>query len=807
MANGLDPDRARDYANSTRDAARSTEDIRQNLQEILFLSRDYAKEAREAANSIFENNIQAGATAKAFRDLTETTRDIRREFEDIVGGTKSMADIAKDLIKLETRRKNLLVEQEQALSAIFTENAFGIEAQDAINQAMGSTAGLQDVLLEYGRDLTEDQQNLLNLYIEQGLALQDQDKDLEEIAKRAETIDSAMRPFGDRAIGLQDAAKGLSEGLGKAGFGNLASKMGIDEAITGTREMASSLTEGGTKAMGMSGKMKLAGNFAKTLGSNLMASLGPAALLAMAIEQIVKAFKLIDSQSGEVAKSMGISAEEGRSLVSSSADAAAMSGDLLTSTKDVVAAQMQLNKAFGTSVQFSGEFAAEFASIQERTGLSAHTMEVFAKKALIAGTSIEDQLKKVTAVTMELSAQSGVMLNAKDIQEGIGEMSAAQLLTAKMNTKEMANQVFQTKLLGISQSQLEGIGQSLLDFESSIASEMEAELLTGKELNLDRARAAALQGDQATLAAELRKEVGTAAEFGEMNVIAQEALAKSFGMQREDMAKMLVEQEKLEAVKAAGFKSVSEAQDMYNKALAEGTLTEEKKEKLQKAGLLNQMESATQQEKLNAAMEKITDLFVQIIDPLMPIIDAIMAVLDPIFAILSPILKLIGDLNSLIMGALTPALKAIGLQFQGIADFWTGVFNLDFDMMITGLRKIGKSILDFVLSPFEAAIGLLNKIPGVDIPTVGSFTSNLVGLAEGGVVTKPTTALIGEGGEPEAVVPLSKAQEMGFGSSEEIKQTNALLKELISAVKQGGNVYMDSTKVGTAMAVGTYKVQ
>ena len=38
-----------------------------------------------------------------------------------------------------------------------------------------------------------------------------------------------------------------------------------------------------------------------------------------------------------------------------------------------------------------------------------------------------------------------------------------------------------------------------------------------------------------------------------------------------------------------------------------------------------------------------------------------------------------------------------------------------------------------------------------------------VAMAEGGVVTAPTTALIGEGGEPEAVVPLSKASDMGFG--------------------------------------------
>ena len=36
-------------------------------------------------------------------------------------------------------------------------------------------------------------------------------------------------------------------------------------------------------------------------------------------------------------------------------------------------------------------------------------------------------------------------------------------------------------------------------------------------------------------------------------------------------------------------------------------------------------------------------------------------------------------------------------------------------------------------------------------------------LAEGAIATRPTSAIIGEGGEPEMVLPLSKAKSMGFG--------------------------------------------
>lgn len=801
----LDPKKAQEYAKANKDAAQSTKDnaeaasdLRDRLRDVLYDTRDFADSAKEAAKAVFNSNIAASEVAKSFRDVASAAKGITDRYADVLTGEKDFQSLLRDREKLQNAQKSFNTEYEQFLKEVITD-------QETINGILAGTIDPYDALDANLENVTEDAFRLLELYQLQNDQLAEEADNMAEIAQRAQTIDEAMRPLGDKAIGLQDAAKGLSDGLNKAGLGDLGGKLGIDDALSGTKKMAAEMTKGGTQAMNMSGKMQLAGNFAKTLGQNLMKSLGPAALLAMAVEQIVKAFKLIDNQSGEVAKNFGISAEEGRKLVSSSSDAAAMSGDLLTTTKDIVAAQTSLNKQFGTSVQFSGELATEFAHVQERAGLSAETMGKLAENSMITGESIMSQLEAVQGVTMEMSAQSGIMLNQKDIQEGLKEVSNAQRLINKFNTEELAKQVFQTKLLGVSQSQLESMGSKLLDFESSIAAEMEAELLTGKQLNLEGARQAALMGDQATLAAELRKEVGSAAEFGEMNVLQQEALAKAVGLTRDQMADMLVEQEKLQAIQGAGFKSLSDAQEQYNQALKDGNLTEELKLKLQKAGVLNQMESATAQEKLNAAMEKITDLFVQIMDPLMPVFDALLAVLNPIFAILSPILKLVGDLVGLIVGALKPAFDAITLQFQGIADFWTGVFNLDFDMMITGIKKIGKSILDLVLFPFETLIGWLNYIPGVDIPLPSQLTSELVGLAEGGVVTSPTTALIGEGGEPEAVVPLSKAKSMGFGGDN--RETNALLRELISLMKQGGIVTLDGQKVGQAMMLGSYQLQ
>ena len=311
---------------------------------------------------------------------------------------------------------------------------------------------------------------------------------MNEIERRAENIEGAMN-FGNSSIGLEDVADNLGSVLDNLGMGDLGKKLGIEDAIGETRSFAANLTEGGNKVAGIGDKMKIAKNLAGGLGKNLMKALGPAGLLASAVQMLVEAFSFVDKASGEVAKEFGVSAEEGMKIVEAANDAAGASGDLLVSTKDVLSAQKALNKEFGTAVQFSGEMAAEYASIAERTGLSTEAMGTFASNAMITGTTIKDQLADVTAVTMELNNQNGIALSVKDIQEGIGKASKAALLTAGRNTKELANQVYQAKLLGVEQSKVEGISDSLLDFEGSIAKELEAELLLGRDINLEKARA------------------------------------------------------------------------------------------------------------------------------------------------------------------------------------------------------------------------------------------------------------------------------------------------------------------------------
>lgn len=73
------------------------------------------------------------------------------------------------------------------------------------------------------------------------------------------------------------------------------------------------------------------------------------------------------------------------------------------------------------------------------------------------------------------------------------------------------------------------------------------------------------------------------------------------------------------------------------------------------------------------------------------------------------------------------------------------------------LRFISNTINGFI-DAINGAVDFINRVPGVNIGKIGRLP--IPQLAEGGIVSKATLAMIGEGSEPEAVIPLSKLDKM-----------------------------------------------
>ena len=93
--------------------------------------------------------------------------------------------------------------------------------------------------------------------------------------------------------------------------------------------------------------------------------------------------------------------------------------------------------------------------------------------------------------------------------------------------------------LGLDMSAVADATNSLLEFESSIESSMEASLLLGRQINLDKARQLAFTGDQEGMMREILKQVGGEAEFTRMTYLQRQSLAKSVGVSVEQLSRLV----------------------------------------------------------------------------------------------------------------------------------------------------------------------------------------------------------------------------------------------------------------------------
>jgi hypothetical protein len=124
--------------------------------------------------------------------------------------------------------------------------------------------------------------------------------------------------------------------------------------------------------------------------------------------------------------------------------------------------------------------------------------------------------------------------------------------------------------------------------------------------------------------------------------------------------------------------------------------------------------------------------------------------------------------------------------FDGIGGAFKGVINAVLFAMEKGLNFAIKG-LNTILDGIDKAAGPwvnFGSIPEVKLPR----------LAEGGIVTSPTIAMIGEGREPEAVIPLSKLGSFGVGGGANITvnvnggDPNSIVRALQQYVRQSGPV-------------------
>jgi hypothetical protein len=178
--------------------------------------------------------------------------------------------------------------------------------------------------------------------------------------------------------------------------------------------------------------------------------------------------------------------------------------------------------------------------------------------ALANKTTADQVVDSTIKQTSSLAKQTGIQLDNRKILNEVAKVSGQLRLQYKNNPELIAQAVVQTEKLGISFEKAKNMANSLLQFEDSISAELEAELLTGKQINLEQARLLALNGKTAEAATEISKQIGSSAEYSAMNVLQQEAYAKALGMSADELANMLLYNENINNLGASTKSQIEE---------------------------------------------------------------------------------------------------------------------------------------------------------------------------------------------------------------------------------------------------------
>jgi hypothetical protein len=628
------------------------------------------------------------------------------------------------------------------------------------------------------------------------------EKEDETIQTINDKIDKRITKEKDinKALGITGALlKGASGFMNKIGLGALSNAIGFDKINEEVEEFARKLEETEPNLSDAEKKQRvmnksfelMGGSIKKALNDPLVvASIAFKAISALA-GKLAEGFQRSQENTGALAKNLNITNGEAMQLSKNFSQASFGSDRLFISSKGLTETLVAINSELGTSIQLSAEELLTFTKLRETAGLTNEELMGIQSLSLANGESFDNNADSILNQVSALNRASGIYLNEKEVLKDISKLSAATTLSLGKNPKALGEAVAVAKSLGMEMAKIDAIASSLMDFESSITSELEAELLLGKNINLEKARQAALNNDLATLAKEIADQAGSAAEFGAMNRIQQEAIAKAVGMNREDLAQTLFVQEQL--VGASGDEA-ERRQKLLDARIEEVGLAQAQRE-LEEGGLKNMLDQATASDKMRATQEKFMEMLTNMGAALAPIIDIFAGIAGFIassketMAAFSGILVGVGTALAII--AAKSLVTAIGGIFSSFSEIPFG---------------IGIPLAFGAVAGLTALVSSYQKAGDVMSPADGKTQ---ISTKEGGLFElSKNDDLIAAPGAARAMARASQQPQQQTTvvqqDNSESKRTNTLLEQILS--KQG-TIKLDSTDMGTAMSVNRYAIQ
>ena len=400
---------------------------------------------------------------------------------------------------------------------------------------------------------------------------------------------------------------------------------------------------------------------------------------------IVEGALRFDKTSAEIGKNIGYGAGQAGLMAAKMQGIALSSSNINVTMKNASEAMGELNAATGFVANYSKDALVTQIMLTKQFGLTGEEAAGIYKFSVLTGKSSEKVNDEMVGAFVAARNSSKVGVDFKKTMAEAAKVSGQLAANLQNNPAKIVAAVVQMKALGTSLEQTKNQGASLLNFESSISKELDAELLTGKQLNLEKARAAALTGDQVTLAEELNKNVGSLADFQKMNVLQQNALADAVGLTSDQLADQLTKQ-----------KLAQESGKSLAQITKEEALEAQKRQDIQK--------------KFNALLEKVQDLIGNIGVLFQPVLWVLGKITDNAFVFYG------------ILALILARTKLLGTSFTGVGSSFKGILG-----KITGKGGVGGAGMEAA----ESTAGASKKAEAAGPKAGEGIKNTLKGISSG----------------------------------------------------------------------------
>jgi hypothetical protein len=754
------------------------------------------------------------------------TKEFGAEIELIRERITSQKNAMADMIELVSKQGSQYLKQETLIAKIEQSKARARTIQEdilsfqqkeqEIAQKMANTAGVVS-----GRK-KKDLQNEITANNDISAQIKAQLADLQKQAQAEEFIRENTQKILDnssksneqyfRSIASGNALKKIFNSIANIPIlGSLINFNAISEKMDATLKETKS--EWKSLATGVEA-------FAAEVVTLVTSPLGMIVGMALIIKSLITASLELDKTITKISNNIGLSRKGAQGLFDSFAQTS-IEGSKLVSSLDQAFLSVTnqadalagLQESFGTSAMFSDEMLQNQILLTKQMGLEADEAAGLQKLGMLNKQSVESILNTT------LKNNTANISNRKIISE-IAKINAEISAAYKNNPDLIAKAVVQAAKLGMTMEQSRKVADSLLDFESSISNELEAELLTGKQLNFEKARALALDGKSSEAAAELMSQMGGMEALTKMNVITRNAMAKSIGMTSEELMKSVQQQEILNALGADNQKQVQDRYDKLismNKTAEAAALLEDIRKQKNGELMAQDISRANLSQRFEETMNRIKEIFVTIAS-------------GPILDMLDSFAKWIGNGDKIkeVFSAIRSQMKLIEIIAVGIMTAINPLAGIAYVAGRVGIAAMSSpdTVSDSQINPsgqimIKTPKGMIKPDPKDSIITT-TDPDKLLGKTDktSELNTLPTaksvaTSPVASPSSPESNI--SKIERPGIikpteTNTEKTVSNNATannkgtdntgielrLDKMLSALNKGGHVYIDSVRSGTA---------